>query len=182
MLPEKECITTDESLDGGAQGGIQYSEESVYGTVSDIPMSRRRRAERETVMLESKDRITAPPHDHQDAPAEVPEEHLPDSSSGTATVIDASNIPVSPSSVTVFLKMGSQIKKAKLERTDLTLTTIHILFSDKFGYNPPSEGFPTIYIKYADSRLENELNDPTEIRAKSVLSLNIEREYLHWLL
>jgi hypothetical protein len=76
----------------------------------------------------------------------------------------------------VFLQVGRDVKKAIIE-PNLTLSTLRMLFVDKFSYSPGLENFPSIYIRDASSGIQYELEDVEEVREKCLLSLNIERKY-----
>jgi len=89
-------------------------------------------------------------------------------------------IPVvsgSPQSITIFLQVGREVKKVKME-PGLTFSSLRMLFLDKFAYNPGQEDFPAIYIRDPSSGVQYELEDTDEVNDKCLLSLNIEREYL----
>lgn len=79
--------------------------------------------------------------------------------------------------VTIFLKLGLQVKKAKLDRDGLSIPSLRLQFTEKFSYNPGMENFPAIYINDPSSHIQYELEDMDEIKDKSLLSLNIEREH-----
>lgn len=80
--------------------------------------------------------------------------------------------------VTVFLKVGLQVKKVALEKDGLSIPSLRLQFTDKFSYNPGMDNFPAIYINDPTSHIQYELEDMEEIKDKSLLSLNIEREHL----
>ncbi|KIJ55332.1 hypothetical protein M422DRAFT_57816 [Sphaerobolus stellatus SS14] len=94
---------------------------------------------------------------------------------GTATNKQPST-PSTPSlqSVSVFLKLGLQVKKVTLDRDSLSIPSLRLQFTEKFSYNPGMENFPAIYINDPDSHIQYELEDMDEIKDKSLLSLNIE--------
>jgi hypothetical protein len=77
----------------------------------------------------------------------------------------------------VFLQVGREVKKAKME-PGLTVSSLRMLFVDKFAYNPGQEDFPAIYIRDPSSGVQYELEDTDEVNDRCLLSLNIEREYL----
>ncbi|KAG9100681.1 Bud site selection protein 6 [Ceratobasidium sp. 370] len=74
---------------------------------------------------------------------------------------------------TVFLQLESQVRKAEFE-PGMTLAALRILFVEKFAYNPGLDNFPDIYIRDPTSQVMYELEDISEVREKSLLSLNIE--------
>lgn len=86
-----------------------------------------------------------------------------------------STFPASDS-VTVFLKVGLQVKKLTLERDGLSIPSLRLHFTDKFSYNPGLENFPAIYINDPSSHVQYELEDMDDVKDKSLLSLNIERK------
>ncbi|KAI9451759.1 actin interacting protein 3-domain-containing protein [Lactarius psammicola] len=81
--------------------------------------------------------------------------------------------PGTPESITVFLQVGREVKKAKME-PGLTFSSLRMLFVDKFAYNPGQEDFPAIYIRDPSSGVQYELEDADEVKDKCLLSLNIE--------
>ena len=85
--------------------------------------------------------------------------------------------PGTPESITVFLQVGREVKKAKMD-PGLTLSSLRMLFVDKFAYNPGQEDFPGIYIRDPSSGVQYELEDTDEVKDNCLLSLNIERECL----
>lgn len=84
--------------------------------------------------------------------------------------------PMPPTgSFIVFLQVGRDVKKAIID-PPLTLSTLRMLFVDKFSYSPGLGNFPSIYIRDASSGIQYELEDVDEVREKCLLSLNIERK------
>ncbi|KZT07366.1 AIP3-domain-containing protein [Laetiporus sulphureus 93-53] len=79
----------------------------------------------------------------------------------------------SPRSFPVFLQVGREVKKAMLE-PGLSVSSLRVLFVDKFAYNPGQDNFPAIYIRDPQSGVQYELEDMDEIQPKCLLSLNIE--------
>jgi len=69
--------------------------------------------------------------------------------------------------------MGREVKKATLE-PGTPLSTMRVLFMDKFAYNPGHENFPTIYIRDPASGVQYELEDIDEIQDRCLLLLNID--------
>ncbi|KAI6101321.1 actin interacting protein 3-domain-containing protein [Pisolithus sp. B1] len=78
-----------------------------------------------------------------------------------------------PVSFPVFLQVGREVKKATFE-PGTTVSSLRMLFVDKFSYNPGMENFPAIYIRDPSSGVQYELEDMEEIKEKCLLSLNIE--------
>jgi len=83
----------------------------------------------------------------------------------------------SSTKMTVFLQLGREVKKAQIE-PGLSVSSLRVLFVDKFSYNPGLENFPAIYIRDPSSGVQYELEDMDEVKDKCLLSLNIERTYL----
>ncbi|KAG7093572.1 hypothetical protein E1B28_007242 [Marasmius oreades] len=75
--------------------------------------------------------------------------------------------------ITVFLQLGREVKKVAVD-TGLTMSSLRILFVDKFSYNPGLEKFPAIYIRDPSSGVQYELEDMGEVKQSCLLSLNIE--------
>ena len=96
----------------------------------------------------------------------------PSNATSAAPVVSSS-----PKSITVFLQVGREVKKAEME-PGLTFPSLRMLFVDKFAYNPGQEDFPAIYIRDLSSGVQYELEDTDEVTDRCLLSLNIEREYL----
>ena len=87
-----------------------------------------------------------------------------------------SGSPSNSSQITVFLQLGREVKKVKIE-PGLTFSSLRVLFVDKFSYNPGLENFPAIYIRDPSSGVQYELENTDEVQEKCLLSLNIERVY-----
>lgn len=85
--------------------------------------------------------------------------------------------PLTSDAVTVFLKVGLQVKKLTLERDSLSIPSLRLHFTEKFSYNPGLENFPAIYINDPASHIQYELEDMDDVVDKSLLSLNIERKW-----
>ncbi|TFY56233.1 hypothetical protein EVG20_g9010 [Dentipellis fragilis] len=75
--------------------------------------------------------------------------------------------------ITAFLQVGREVKKSTIE-PGLTLSSLRMLFLDKFAYNPGQDNFPAIYIRDPSSGVQYELEDMDEVKDKCLLSLNIE--------
>ncbi|CAE6402045.1 unnamed protein product [Rhizoctonia solani] len=74
---------------------------------------------------------------------------------------------------TIFLQLESQVRKAEFE-PGMTIAALRVLFVEKFQYNPGLDNFPDIYIRDTTSQVMYELEDISEVKEKSLLSLNIE--------
>ncbi|KAG0149174.1 hypothetical protein CROQUDRAFT_653995 [Cronartium quercuum f. sp. fusiforme G11] len=81
--------------------------------------------------------------------------------------------PGPPSAPTIFLQLGRDVKKAKLE-TPPTIASLRVLFMDRFQYSPGLEDFPAIYIRDPQSGVQYQLEDMSEVKDRVVLSLNID--------
>jgi hypothetical protein len=71
--------------------------------------------------------------------------------------------------------VGREVKKANVE-PGLSLSSLRMLFVDRFSYSPGMDNFPAIYIRDPSSGVQYELEDVEEVKEKCLLSLNIERE------
>ncbi len=96
-------------------------------------------------------------------------------------VIEAPSTPPpsesSPRPIPVFLQVGREVKKTTLD-PGFTVSSLRVLFVDKFAYSPGKDNFPAIYIRDPSSGIEYELEDMDEVKEKCVLTLNIERRSL----
>ncbi|KAH8986885.1 actin interacting protein 3-domain-containing protein [Lactarius akahatsu] len=102
-----------------------------------------------------------------------PTPKLVESSSSTPAPKPVPSAPGTPDSINVFLQVGREVKKARME-PGLTFSSLRMLFVDKFAYNPGQEDFPAIYIRDPSSGVQYELEDTDEVKDKCLLSLNIE--------
>ncbi|TFK89181.1 AIP3-domain-containing protein [Polyporus arcularius HHB13444] len=73
----------------------------------------------------------------------------------------------------VFLQVGREVKKVVIE-PGLSLSSLRMLFVDKFAYSPGQDNFPAVYIRDPSSGVQYELEDVDEVKEKVLLSLNIE--------
>lgn len=78
--------------------------------------------------------------------------------------------------INIFLQIGRKVKKAVVERSDITIPALRLLFIDKFAYSPGADTFPDIYIQDPHSGIRYELDEKSldDLRTGSLLSLNIE--------
>ena len=97
--------------------------------------------------------------------------------SSDSIVVAEPPAPPSTNSITVFLQVGREVKKATVE-PGLSFSSLRMLFVDRFSYNPGMDNFPAIYIRDPSSGVQYELEDVEEVKEKCLLSLNIEREFL----
>ncbi|KAK8845370.1 hypothetical protein IAR55_006083 [Kwoniella newhampshirensis] len=78
-----------------------------------------------------------------------------------------------PAAVSVFLQIGRQVKKAKLE-LPVTFSNLRLLFMERFEYDPGMEDFPDVYLRDNRTGVQFELEDMDDLKDGCVLSLNIE--------
>lgn len=80
-----------------------------------------------------------------------------------------------PTSLTAFLQLGRQVKKATIE-LPLTMSALRLLFMERFEYDPGMEDFPDVYIRDNRTGVQYELEDMDDLKDGCVLTLDIERE------
>jgi len=133
----------------------------------------------------SNERSTSPPSSRLDVSAGSvrivktpdPEEITQQSTPRPGDLTDASTSPMPTSgSVSVFLQIGRQVKKASLE-LPISLSSLRLLFMERFEYDPGMEDFPDLYIRDNRTGVQFELEDMDDLREGCVLSLNFEREF-----
>ena len=81
-----------------------------------------------------------------------------------------------PKTLTVYLQLGRDVKKVKIDR-GISYASLRVLFVDRFSYNPGLDNFPGIYIRDPSSGVMYELENMEEIKDGCLLSLNIDRKY-----
>lgn len=81
-----------------------------------------------------------------------------------------------PKSVTAFLQLGRHVKKTTVE-LPLTMSSLRLLFMERFEYDPGMEDFPDVYIKDPKTGVQYELEDMDDVKDSCMLCLDIEREY-----
>ncbi|KAI8097338.1 actin interacting protein 3-domain-containing protein [Halteromyces radiatus] len=87
------------------------------------------------------------------------------------TVSNVDDTTTQPSALTLYLQMGKQTKKVSYSG-EVTLPALSMLFIERFGYNAGQQDFPSIYIcDPTFPTVSYELQDLTEVRDKSILSL-----------
>ncbi|BGP36187.1 Bud site selection protein 6 [Rhodotorula kratochvilovae] len=94
---------------------------------------------------------------------------------------DRPSLPPSPTSppsepqypCSIFLQIGRDVKKARLAGPP-DIQSLRQLFVERFGYNPGLSGWPDVYLRDTDAGVHYELEDMSEVRAGSVLSLNVD--------
>lgn len=86
-------------------------------------------------------------------------------------------LPVTPvpKSMTVFLQLGRQVKKASVE-LPLDQSGLRLLFMERFEYDPGMEDFPDVYIRDNRTGVQYELEDMDDLKDGCVLTLDVERE------
>lgn len=108
-------------------------------------------------------------------PVQPPPQIAPSGLAASVASFSASDEPEYPCSI--FLQIGRNVKKASLSSPP-ELASLRQLFVERFGYNPGLGEWPDIYLRDADSGVHYELEEMNEIRAGSVLSLNVDSEYM----
>lgn len=83
--------------------------------------------------------------------------------------------PRDDGTVSVFLQVGRQVKKASLEQP-ITISTLRLLFMERFEYDPGMDDFPEVYVNDRRTGVAFELEEMEDVKEGCVLSLNIERE------
>lgn len=118
--------------------------------------------------------------DTRPRPPRTPSPQLdPDSSMRIVPTPDSTPTPSAPTplpaSVSIFLQIGRQVKKTNVE-LPTSLSSIKLLFMERFEYDPGKEDFPEVYIRDHKTGVQFELEDMDDLREGIVLSLNIERK------
>lgn len=85
----------------------------------------------------------------------------------------AEQSPAGPSSFSIFLQLGRQVKKATVE-LPVTFSSLRLLFMERFEYDPGLDDFPEMYLRDNRTGVQFELEDMEDLREGCVLSLNIE--------
>ncbi|KPV78034.1 uncharacterized protein RHOBADRAFT_32642 [Rhodotorula graminis WP1] len=111
---------------------------------------------------------TDAPSSSTDAPSTTPR-HPPPSS--PPYLPPPSSEPEYPCSI--FLQIGRDVKKARLLGPP-DIQSLRQLFVERFGFNPGMSGWPDVYLRDTDAGVHFELEDMSEVRAGSVLSLNVD--------
>lgn len=90
--------------------------------------------------------------------------------------VEEPSAPVTPppeGPPTIFLQLGRDVKKAQLDGPP-SITSLRMLFMDRFQYSPGTDDFPAIYLRDTQSGVQYELEDMSEVKDRVVLSLNID--------
>lgn len=82
---------------------------------------------------------------------------------------------VSPTSISLFLQIGRQVKKSKVD-LPVSLSSLRLLFMERFDYDPGVDNFPDVYIRDPATGVQFELEVMDDLRDGTVLSLDIERK------
>ncbi|KAI8049798.1 actin interacting protein 3-domain-containing protein [Gilbertella persicaria] len=79
--------------------------------------------------------------------------------------------------LTLFLQIGKEVKKVHYQG-ELSISSLNMLFLEKFSYSNGQDDFPKIYIRDPTVGVSYELTDLSEVKDKSVLSFhfNVEKE------
>ncbi|PHZ12674.1 AIP3-domain-containing protein [Rhizopus microsporus ATCC 52813] len=77
--------------------------------------------------------------------------------------------------LTLFLQIGKQVKKT-VYQGEISIPALNMLFVEKFNYTSRQNDFPNIYIRDPSIGVSYELTDLSEVKDKSVLSLNIDEQ------
>jgi hypothetical protein len=83
--------------------------------------------------------------------------------------------PTSPESLTLFLLHGRECKRCVVPPNP-TVSSLRMLFMEKFGFSPGTEEFPSIYVRDPKTEWRYEWEEEEELRDGVQLSLNIERQ------
>ncbi|GEM12161.1 actin-interacting protein 3 [Rhodotorula toruloides] len=107
----------------------------------------------------------------------APSPALPPLPNETPPVPPQSTSPPPPSEpeypFSVFLQVGRDVKKARLLGPP-DVQSLRQLFVERFGFNPGMNDWPDIYLRDTEAGVHYELEEMSEVRAGSVLSLNID--------
>lgn len=85
--------------------------------------------------------------------------------------------PSDPNKLVLFLQIGRSVKKCLVDRSDLTIPALRLLFVDRFAYPMSSEAIPDIYIQDPTSGIRYELDEDglaNDVHQGSLISLNVE--------
>ena len=119
---------------------------------------------------------SAPPLPSADPSAAPPPSSSLDSSLPNSRLPEPDPEPDSDYPISVYLQVGRDVKKAQLDEPP-TIAALRVLFIERFQYNPGHADFPSIYIRDPLVGVQYELEDLSEVRNLSVLSLNIDSEF-----
>jgi hypothetical protein len=81
----------------------------------------------------------------------------------------------SPEKISVFLHLGSAVRKALVSLTELTLQSLRLLFVEKFQFNPGAEAFPDILVTDRETGVRYILEEGVQdIIEGTMLTLDVE--------
>lgn len=100
------------------------------------------------------------------------------STSTLSTTVEADEPLQSSEFLTLFLLFGRECKKC-IVPPNPTVSSLRMLFMEKFEFSPGAEEFPSIYIRDPKTEWRYEWEEGEEIRDGIQLSLNIERQSNH---
>ncbi|WVR03376.1 hypothetical protein IAU60_000367 [Kwoniella sp. DSM 27419] len=90
-----------------------------------------------------------------------------------ATPRPRTSLPASPTSLSLFLQIGRQVKRATVD-LPISLSNLRLLFMERFEYDPGMEDFPDVYLRDPKTGVQFEVEDMDDLKEGCVLSLNIE--------
>lgn len=73
----------------------------------------------------------------------------------------------------IYLKLNNKVKKVKMH-LPTTKATIKVLFTQKFGFTPNGEEYPTIYIQDSPNEIAYELEDIDDIHNSCILTFEAQ--------
>ncbi|KAM0752982.1 AIP3-domain-containing protein [Meredithblackwellia eburnea MCA 4105] len=73
----------------------------------------------------------------------------------------------------IFIQIGRNVKKVRLDSAP-SIADLRVLFIERFQYNPGHADFPDIYLRDPAVGVQYELEDMSELKNGSVISLNID--------
>lgn len=79
--------------------------------------------------------------------------------------------------LTLFLQIGKEVQKVSYQG-EISIPALNMLFLEKFSYSLGQNDFPKIYIRDPSVGVSYELTDLSEVKNKSLLSLNINGKFL----
>jgi hypothetical protein len=87
--------------------------------------------------------------------------------------VDTSDSEARDFPMAIYLQIERNVKKVKLEELP-TIASLRGLFLERFQYNPGLDDFPLIYLRDPVVGVQYELEDLSEVKQGSLLSLNID--------
>ena len=76
-----------------------------------------------------------------------------------------------PAGMVLFLQIGDDVKKVSYAG-EISISALSMLFVETFGYSSRQNDFPSIYIREPQAGVAYQLEDLSEVKDKSVLSLH----------